>query len=212
MFYCLWSRLCFLKQPTMSEAIKFLAALFSSFLPIHTRILNFLVISVLIIWIDSQMGFTYHYFTKSKIEEIAKYNELLKDTSLDSVTKQSIYDERKLVIEKNRALIESGSQIKKVNGFYLFVSYSWLYILMIICTPLLLQLNQSLQKSMYWTTVFNVWAMMGLLIFISYIFGNFLSKHIEPPMLYFLNGVTQISILAGLMLLSFRALKAKAKV
>ncbi len=78
------------------------------------------------------MGFTYHYFTQRKIEEIAKYDELLKDPSLDSGTNAMIKDQRTGIITKKRIL---SKNLDKINGWLYFFSSSWFLILLMALTP-----------------------------------------------------------------------------
>src|SRR5688572_19856691 len=84
---------------------------------------SIVVTIAIVLWIDTQMGFTYHYFTDRKIGEIERLNAVLRDNSIDSTTRANLYLQRVDVINKSRGID---------TNLPFHISYSWLIGLLIV--------------------------------------------------------------------------------
>src|SRR6185436_17446900 len=65
-----------------------------------------LIVCFLIFWVDSRMGFTYHYFNDKKISAIIRYNDMIKDPKIDSADKAKFVKLRDAIIVRNRDLFD----------------------------------------------------------------------------------------------------------
>ncbi len=96
----------------MEKILEVFARIFDK-LTWKSRIVTFVTVVLIVIWIDSQMGFTYHYFIDRKLDEITKINQILKDTSFDNETKNLLNRERLSIITKSRGFLNLLKEEKK---------------------------------------------------------------------------------------------------
>lgn len=61
----------------------------------------FVIIGVL--FVDNYLGFSYHYNTDKKIEQVQKVNSIIKDTTIDSTTKAFALNLRSEIIHRRNA-------------------------------------------------------------------------------------------------------------
>lgn len=115
-----------------------IANLFGAALPPIQRLLNLVVLIIIFIWIDGQMGFTYHYFSQRKIDEISSYNNILKDSSIDKATRLSIMNERAIIVAKRRMSDYDYTSNRVLTGWQFILSCNWLFALTILILPKLM--------------------------------------------------------------------------
>lgn len=165
-------------------------------LSFKTKIVVFLFTILFILWLDNQTGFTYHYFTSRKIDEIKNYKEILKDTSLTSYSKGIIENEFISAINKTR-----GFKLNQIQGesVLFHLSYSWILLFMILFIKKLIAAGskgQSTDSEISSQSV-SVSIILILEILILYFVANYLSSYIKNNVvLYLINSAMQILILA----------------
>ncbi len=172
------------------------ALMFSHHTPWKTRLVYFLIIVGVSFWIDSQMGFTYHYFTERKINAISKYSTLIKDPQLDSTTKTLLIKERLSVIQKSRAMVEPIARTTKPNGIIFHLSYSWMFILLIILGPLLLRKGDpyASRKEINNHYLYLILASLICCV-VTYLIAKAASFYLTSTGLYIFNTLVQLIIL-----------------
>lgn len=159
--------------------------IFSPLTSWRSRFIYLVVILLIAFWVDSQMGFTYHYFTQRKIDEIHRYNEMLDNKNIDSATRHLIMKERFAVITKNRAILEPSERQEKAHGVLFHISYSWIYIALILFGPSLIKkgdpymLRDELRKQ-----VLGMWVALIILIGFNYFAATWMSKFLSLGALY----------------------------
>ena len=191
------------------DAFSGLANLFGNALPPIQRFFNLIILIGILLWVDGQMGFTYHYFSQRKIDEISSYNALLKDTSLDSNTRAMLMKERTLAITKKRMSASDYASFRILNGWQFILSCNWLMILIILIIPKALKEGNPYtdKKTINWQTIvtlfiFTIGAILGNIL--GYFTNGFLAQKI---FMIIWNTVIQIVIVIGIVVLSLRATK-----
>lgn len=172
------------------------AIIFSPLTSWRSRLIYLTIFLLIGFWVDSQMGFTYHYFTQRKIDEVSRYISLLDNKNIDSTTKGLIKIELLSVINKKRAIVESKERYPKAGGIFYHLSYSWIYLLLAIFgIPLL-------RKSSPYSTpkeIRSEWLLMMVGIVLLAVIGFFIAKLISPYLapsgLYIANSLIQIALL-----------------
>jgi ABC-type Na+ efflux pump permease subunit len=159
-----------------------------------TKIFYTLLGILLVAWIDSQMGFTYHYFTARKIEEIKKYNEIVADPTIDPETKTLVIKERLTVINKARGLVDSIRKSDTDKSIFFHLSYSCIIGLLIILSYWLIKIgnkNLASQKEINQQTVAVILILLIELAII-YLIASFISRYLNGFALYASNIVLQL--------------------
>jgi hypothetical protein len=181
-----------------------LARLFGGLKPKH-RVITIAFVLLLAAWVDSQMGFTYHYFTDKKINEISRYNQILKDDKLDSNTIALVKKERQSVISKNRAFIEFANRDTAPPKNAIFhLSYSWLLIILFVMIPFTTGFQKHLETSKKISQVIWSWVILGVITLITYFVAKGLSFYIKSMFLYIINTTVQILFLYLIWKISLR--------
>lgn len=116
------------------SAFEAVAHFFSPTTSLIKRIINFVIITTIILTIDNQMGFSYHYFTQKKIDEISGYNKILLDTTIDAQTKILIKNQRRYIIDKERFYRPINKKDKHYSPLF-YISYSFIMVLLIFSSP-----------------------------------------------------------------------------
>jgi hypothetical protein len=182
----------------MNPFIEGLANFFNR-LNLTSKFISLIVFVTIMFWIDSQMGFSYHYFTQRKIEEIETYNRILKDNSLDSTTRAVISKERMSVITKSRALFEPidyKAQPPEHSAIF-HISYSWLLVLLIIFSPYLIRKGNSpyTPKSSLRNQTVSVIAVLTVGGIVIYFIAKSLSVYVKSGWLFTANTFLQLIFL-----------------
>jgi hypothetical protein len=181
-------------SPAMDKIAEFFANLFNK-LSAMSKLVTIAFVCLIFYWIDTQMGFTYHYFTGRKIEEIKKYSEIITSPSVDSVTKVLLVRERTNVIQKSRATFDRAVN-KKDKSFLFHLSYSFAFaILMILAYPLLKNQSPYEEKSKLRAQAIGVVIILGIECLMCYLLGSGLSQYVSGYLLYFFNLFMQIFLL-----------------
>jgi hypothetical protein len=193
----------------MNDLFDSLAKAFAQ-LTFKTKIFYTFLVIIGVAWIDSQMGFTYHYFTDRKIDEIRKYGEVLKDTNIDAKTRVLILNERIAVINKGRGFVESIKRADTDKSFLFHLSYSWILGLLIIFSYWLIKKGNrySPQKEVNQQTV-GVVIILLLELVIIYLIASFMSRYLNGIALYVANSLLQLLFLIVTFYLSNRHEKMK---
>jgi hypothetical protein len=145
---------------------------------------------LIVIIVDSQLGFSYHYFTDRKISEIKEYNAIIKDPLLDSSSKRMINDQRILVINKNRGLNVLSSSIGAETVKFT-LSYSWLMIVLILFTNSLLKSDPNNRSNVVGQTFSVIVVLIIEIIIIRFIALEF-SKIFKGATMYIVNSLLQV--------------------
>ena len=177
----------------MNALVESIAKIFEKLSNRH-RLISLLIVMVILSWIDSQMGFTYHYFTDKKIDEIVKFNQILKDTSLDSQTKTILSNERMAIISKNRAIVEPLQHQEIKQGIWFHLSYGGIILLVTILLPFSINREPISRETKNNKIMWSIFLCIGILI-VFYLFANWFSNFLQPPFLYLANILLQVGIL-----------------
>ncbi len=180
-----------------SGALNTIASIFSPVVPVFTRIIYLLTILIILYVVDRQMGFTHHYFAKSKAEEISKYNEILKDLHYDSATQQLLKQEIRNIIVKERGFdIFNNVVYKSSNRLLNFISCSWIFLIFMFFVPIFLRsADPNITKREVRTSSYALVVVFIILIAICYIINLPISAKYEPPTNYLINTSIQIIML-----------------
>jgi len=175
----------------MDKLLEFFANIFSN-ITSWRSLFTIVLLSTIVLWIDSQMGFSYHYFTQRKIDEIARYNQIVKDPSLDSVTRALIIKERLSVIKKNRAMVEPIDKFPKDTSALFHLSYSWIIALIILLSyPLMARTQPTATGRQIWAQVIAVGIILLMEALLLYFIASTLSMYVQNFFLYTINTLIQ---------------------
>jgi len=151
------------------------------------------------------MGFSYHYFTQRKLDEISKYNIILRDNSLDSSTRSMLVKERTSIINKNRAILDSTERKTRTKSFLFWMSFTWIFLVLIALTPYLLKRqNYAATSSEINYQVFGVIVILLLLEVIIYFIAAAVSMYVTGVYLFLVNTFVQIVFLVFIFWLTTR--------
>lgn len=167
---------------------------FNPFVHWLTKLKYLFIIVVLLIFIDSRIGFTYHYFTQRKIEEVADISKIINDPLIDSTTKSILSKQRLSIISENRNLLPEIKKHKAEGGFWFFISYSFLHLMCILTCPWLLRIgvNQYKSRNQQNSEIIGVILVLSIEVFLLYCLCTYISQYINREAAIWVNIVLQI--------------------
>jgi hypothetical protein len=80
-----------------------------------TRFIGVLAIILGALFIDNSLGFSYHYSTMNRMEEIGRATSLLKDSTIDSATRKQVLELRQEVLERKSLLANVRSILGSIK-------------------------------------------------------------------------------------------------
>jgi hypothetical protein len=166
------------------------------------KILNFVAILLVLVSIDYFFGFSFHYFEKSKLEEIEIISRINNNYKLDSAQSALIRNEFNKVVSKEANVYQLFDSVKVPiffnSGLMIFLSYSWFLLFVIFFARKLIISGTKGTLPNNTTLLFQtffIWIILLVGIWITSEISNWLQSKVGLLLLYTFNSASQLVFL-----------------
>ncbi len=177
----------------MDKVLELFARMFDQ-LTWRSRLVSIVFVILIVFWIDTQMGFTYHYFMDRKLEEIGKINLILKDTTIDNNAATLLERERISIISKSRGFLEPMERHEKATGLMFHLSYSWVMVIIVLALPYSV-INSRATTKEKWSQFIGAVIMILIVGGLLYFLAKGISVYLNTVLLYIVNSFLQLGIM-----------------
>jgi hypothetical protein len=188
----------------MGEVSKFIYDIF--FNPdrkIGVKIFNLFAIIIVLSAVDYFFGFSFHYFQKSKLEEIEIITRIKSKYILDSLQSEAIRNEFNKVISREANVytlfdLPNASLILK-SKLIIALSYSWFLLFIVFNTKKLIVTGTKGDVPNNTTLLFQtffVWIVLFFGVWVTGIISDWMQNKMSVFILYILNSVSQLLFLS----------------